>query len=495
MNHFLRYSAFALPVLLFAPVHAAVDPAIVSADAQWVVSINLDELRESTLGKQLIAQFVQGAMPKTQMGNIQIDFQKLQTTIGTITAYGTNMSPDPKLLDGTLIVQGTADLRKIVEALVLQATFTTPDKVKEVTDLPFTAYSIGGEVMVGFPPEPIVLVSKSKPQLLKARDVFRGAAPSLAQSPTLPLAALLAKSGSGFVVLGSLLKEGKLFAPDSPQTRILQLVNSGVLAIGEEDQKTTAHVRLVSNTDDMSDKLLKIVQGMVAMASLAETSDQALQAFMQSAVIEKQDRTVSVDLAYSSERIIQMIKTVQQQANPAPVGPPVPPVPPAAPGLVVAEWPINEAPAGAVAGPATLKDHSVEHVSLVNGATITLVGRRDLNGHGVIDCVDILPEAGTAGGALHFEAETMRLMGYQVRVAPYASHGKLIALRGSYGTAQFEFPGEDGKYLIRVRYIDEPPGKSSIGVNVKDPDPVRVMTSDVMPMALPAPAAPAAPAK
>jgi hypothetical protein len=365
--------------------------------------------------------------------------------------------------------------------------------VKEVTDLPFTAYEIGGEVLVAFPPEPILLVSKSKVQLVKARDVFRGQAPSLAKSPSLPLAALLAKSGTGFVVSASVVPTDKLFAAETPQTRIFQLMSSWSVAVGEEDQKTTVHLRLVSISDDMSDKLLKIVQGMVAMASLAETSDTQLQAFVQSAAVAKQDRMVSVDLAYSSDRIIQMVKTVQQQANPTPPGQPRMPAPPVAPGRIVAEWPINEAAPGSVAGPTTLKDHTVENVSLVNGATITLVGRRDLNGHGVIDCVDIVPAAGGSGAPLHFEAETMRLLGYQPRVAPYASHGKLIALRGSYGTAAFEFPGEDGKYLIRVRYIDEPGGKSSLAVNVKDPDPVPA-AADAAPAPMTGPAAVTIPA-
>ena len=490
-----RFSTLGLPLLLICPAHAAVNPAIVSADARWVVSINLDELRETVLGKQLMV-LAQDVMPKPQMNNFQIDFQKLQMTIGTLTAYGTNFSSDPKQIDGALVAQGTADLRKIAEALVLQGTLTTPDKVKEVKDLPFTAYEIGGEVLVAFPPEPIVIVSKSRAQLVKARDVFRGAAPSLAKSPDLPLAVLLTKSGPGYFSSASVVPTDKLFAAETPQTRIFQLMSSWAMAVGEEDQKTTTHLRMLASSDDMADKLLKIAQGMVAMASLAETSDKQLQEFVQSATVNKQDRMISVDMAYSSERIVQMIKTVRDQAAPPPMpgpGAPRAPIPPVSPGHVVAQWPINEAAPGSVAGPDTLKDHAIDNVALVNGSTITLIARRDANGHGVIDCVDILP-AGGNGTPLHFEAESMRLTGFQVRTAAYASRGKLIGLRGSYGTAQFDFPGEDGKYLIRVRYVDEPGGKSSLAVNVKDPDPVPAAV-DSLPASAPEPAAiPAAPA-
>jgi hypothetical protein len=65
----------------------------------------------------------------------------------------------------------------------------------------------------------------------------------------------------------------------------------------------------------------------------------------------------------------------------------------------------------------------------------------------------------------------MKLNGYRVQNASYASHGKFIALQRSFGSAQFEFPGEDGDYVIRVRYLEETPGKTTLSVNVKDPEP------------------------
>jgi hypothetical protein len=65
----------------------------------------------------------------------------------------------------------------------------------------------------------------------------------------------------------------------------------------------------------------------------------------------------------------------------------------------------------------------------------------------------------------------MKLRGYRVQNAPYASHGKFIALTEPHGSAQFEFPGEDGDYVIRVRYLEETPGNTTLIVNVKDPEP------------------------
>lgn len=476
MNTFHRLAPLPLFLLLLCPARADVNPAMISADAQWVVALDLNALRDSTLGKGLL-ELAQKQMPLDSsgqpagfaIGDIRINFQKVFEMIGSVTAYGSNFSPDPKRIDGALVLQGTADLRKIAEAAALQATLTLPDKVKELKDLPFAAYEIGGEVIVAFPPEPVIIVSKMRARVLKAREVAQGAAPSLAQASSTPLAALLAKSGRSFVVAASVVPADKLFAANAPQTRILQLVNSGMFSIGEEEPRTVTHMQLVASSDEAGDKLLKILQGMVAMMSLAETTDKQLAEFLQSAVVEKQDRTVTVQLAYSSDRLVEMIQNVQQQMRPASAGLSAPALP-AMGGRVVAEWNPDQAPPGAAPSAALLADHAIENVSLANGSTVTLAGRRDRTGFAIFDYVEILPASGS-GPALRFEAENMRLRGYRVQNAPYASRGRIIGLSGSFGTAQFDFPGEDGTYQIHVHYVEQASGKTSMSVNVKNPDP------------------------
>jgi hypothetical protein len=246
-------------------------------------------------------------------------------------------------------------------------------------------------------------------------------------------------------------------------------VSSGSLTLGEDGPRITAHVRLGASSDDMADKLLKIVQGLTAIAALTETNDKQLSEFLQSAVVEKQDRTVTVRLAYATDRIVQMIQNAQTPAKTAAAAG-TPGSAPATASKVVAEWKPDQAPANTAPSEALLATRTIENVHLVNGATISLVGRRDRNGAAIFDCVEIAPMPGT-GTPLRFEAENMRLKGYRVQNAPYASRGKFIALTGSFGSAQFEFPGEDGDYVIRVRYLEETPGKTTLSVNVKDPEP------------------------
>ncbi len=480
MKTLARIALLPLPLLLAGVAHADFNPAYVGADAQWVVSVDFNELRNSALGKELIAfarsqAVIQNAPGAEQIpiipihGNLSLNFDKIVETLGSAVSYGANFSKDPKQVDGALVLQGTPDLRKILEAMALQATLTTADAVKEVTDLPFPAYAIGGQVFVAFPSEPVIIASKSKERLVKARDVVRGAAPSLASaSSSSHLSGLVANSGNPIFLAASVAPAEGFFPANQPQTRMLQLVSSGMMSLGEDGTRTVSRLRLEGSSDENADKLVKIVQGMVAMGSLAETSDVDLKAFLQSSNVEKSGRTVTMNLAYSSERIVEMVQNIEKQGKKIAVTPSMPPPPPAF-GQKVDEWMLDKAPAGSVVGADLLAEHTIDNVALSYGATVTLSFRRDKTGLAVVDNVEIFPASGT-GAPLRFEAENMRLRGYKVQNAAYASRGKMIAALGSTGTAQFEFPGEDGSYRLVVHYMEQPAGKTSLTVSVKNPE-------------------------
>ena len=464
---FHPFSAFGLSLLLICHARAAFNPAIVGAEAQWVAFLDVAELRGTTLGKELLDTAQKKLTPDLANGALRVDVQKILGLVSRATAYGSSFSMESKTMDGTLVLEGPAELRKIAEGLVAQASIVAePKDVIEVKDLPFEAYLLGGEVLIGFPKEPIVLISKSKSQLLKAHTVYRGAAPSLAKTPASPLRALLSPTGRPYLIAASVVPNEKAFKVEGPQARIFQLASSGSLSLGETDQRTVAHAQLLATSDDAAKKLVKILEGMAAMMSLAESNDRQLTEFLQSAIVQQTGRAVSLDLSYASDRLAVMIKNLQ---TPARAGQGGPAAPPAIPGKVLAQWKLGQAPAGAVAGADTLTDRKIENVRLTTGATITLGGRREGGGSGALfDVVEISPMDGSAP-PLRFEAEYMRLMRYRVMNAPYASGRRLIALFGAFGMAQFEFPGADGNYRVNVRYVEEPEANTTLTVGVKDP--------------------------
>jgi hypothetical protein len=464
--------ALSLPLLSFAPLSAALDTRIVSADAQWVLHLDLNALRESTLGKELVVQVTafQATAMQGQKMPVQIDVPKFLETIGTITAYGTNLSQDPKLVDGALIFQGTADLRKIAEGAVAQATITIPDKVVQLKDLPFEAYSLDGQLIIAFPPEPIILISKSKTQLVAAQKIFRGEGASLARTKSSALTGLIRNQEGGFVTIASVVPSGDFFPDDAPQARILQMAKSAAVELGEKNKQTFAHVQLLASSDDTADKLMKILQGITAMISLAETSDKYLAEFLKSVSVAREKNTVTLHLAYSSERLLAMLNEVREEAqrNEKPKSAPSRPAPKVE-GKVIETWTANQDLGANSVTFETMVSRTIADVNLSAGSLIILTGVRDAEEYARIDRVELTPVAG--GQPLRFEAEHMNLRGYRVENNVAASGGKLVQAQGR-GTAQFQFPGADGVYSLTVRYCDENDGKSSYTLSVKAPESV-----------------------
>ncbi len=451
-----------LPALPPSLAQAAFSPAVVASDSRWVIHVDFNTLRETEPGKKALADFTEAQSQMTQ-NKVKLDLQKVLGTLGSVTAYGSNFSQDPHAIDGTLVIEGTPELRTIAEGWAAEASINTPQRVTEIKDMPFDAYSFGGDMMVAFPKEQVILVSKSKQHLQRAYEVYRGKAPSLKSAPS-DLSALIPKDRGAYLMAASLLPSEEVFAKNAPQTRILRLAHSVAIALGETDKKTFLHVDLNAPSNDTAEKLMKIVQGMTAMLSLAETSDKQLEEFARSVTVNRRDNSVRVSLSYSSERIIRMVESfgVNYQRTSSP----------AEKGKTIATWEADQQLAeGQPLGAEMFATQTVENVQLTNGTTLILsVGHKE-GDPGRIDYVEITSQQPSAA-PLRFEAEFMRLTGFRVETATYASGGKIALLKSHGGSARLSFPGAPGLYTVSVRYLDDPAGKATFTLVTRDPEPV-----------------------
>jgi hypothetical protein len=454
MSTFLIRCAFvAVPMFVIGPAKGAYNPGVVAADARWVVFADFETLRSSSLGKELVSS-IAAVQSQATGGIIGLDVAKVLTTVGSLTAYGTNLLKDPAAIDGALVAQGTADLRKIVESVMLQGTLAQPDVFSEVTDLPFPAYAISDpkapdatkmQVIVAFPPEPIVLVSKSKAQLVKARDVVRGAAPSLAKGGARELRSLDAKTTGAYLFAASVVPTEPIFPQNAPQARVLQLARSGAIVVGETGPDLFAHAELLASSDQNAEKLMKILQGMTAMLSLAETNDQHLGEFLNASTVTREKEAVTLHIAYPTARLAQMTQALRTSIEAKPVNR----QPSIIHGTAVAEWRADEADAPESSEANALTWRTIENVRLVTGSTVSL--GRWLNGgkNARFNRVELVPADG-GGSPLVFRNEFMR------------------NFRGTM--SQFQFPGTDGVYTLKVAYVNDPDRKAKYAVSVRNPN-------------------------
>ena len=109
--------------------------------------------------------------------------------------------------------------------------------------------------------------------------------------------------------------------------------------------------------------------------------------------------------------------------------------------------------------------HSTELGRIVRYERAT-AGKRDRGEHARIDYVEIQSSDRTRP-PLKFEAEYLKLSGYNVEKASAASGGKIIRVESGVGVAELQFPGAAGDYTLNVRYLDENDGKSTFTVRVE----------------------------
>jgi len=479
-QHLLAAACLPLLTAVATPARAGFDAAAVPADAQWVVYVDLSTLRASALGTELMTM-----VPKVDLDSedfpVKVNVPKLLESIGTATAYGTNFSEDPDKMDGALVVRGSEDLRKIVQAFFLAGAADESGKaefdITEVKDLGVEAYAVQGEVLVALPPGNSILVGKSRESLTAARALLASDKGSLARAKDSPLAALIPKSAQTYLLAASMVPRGHdLFDGAGPQARVLQMARAASVAIGEDGAMTTARIQIDAESSEMADKLVRILQGLAAMLSFTETDDEALAAFLRSVSVEKTSTGALLNLAYPTDRLVQMIKTLREEqmrgqeehdehreARSASKAASVQ-------GRVLAEWRADQDLASDRPAADNIVTRTVENVALTTGQVIWLNSNRDEGENGRFDYLDIAA-AGKSAAPLRFEAENMRLQDASVEEVPFASGGELTILTSGSGSARLVFPGASGTYTLTVAYVDETDGQGAFSLSISDPKP------------------------
>lgn len=480
MNTYLRTLAALCPPLLAmaaTPARAGFEAAIVPAEAQWVLYLDLNTLRTSALGSELLTLVPAIDLDSEELP-VKVSIPKIIESIGSATAYGTNFSENPATMDGALVVRGTDDLRKIVQAFLIAGSTDDSGKsefdIKELKDLGCEAYQVQGEVIVALPPGNAILVSKSRESLASARTLLANDKGSMARTRSSVLTPLIPKSPETYLLAASMVpRDNGLIPKDGPQGRILQMASAVSVAIGEDGTLTTARIQIDATSADMADKLVKILQGLAAGLSFFETDDEALGAFLRSVKVEKTASGALLNLAYPTDRLVQMLKSLRDEqmsevgsgrdrdtrgpAQPAPVQ-----------GRLVTEWKADRDLASDRPAPDNIVTHTVDQVALAPGQMIWLNANRNQGENGRFDYIDITP-ANKSAAPVRFEAENMRLDNYAVEDVAFASGGELIILQEGSGSARFAFPGAAGTYTLTVAYVDETDGQSAYSISITDP--------------------------
>jgi hypothetical protein len=281
----------------------------VAAEAKWVLHLDVDAFKATQLGAYIGGELDQKlAKPKADL-KAQLDFDFDWRRITALTAYGTGFRPDEQG-KGILLVYTDMDLQKALEAVIdkQQGGNAEAGPVKRLEPGPLPLYLINDDLYVAPQPGRPVLVSKFHQEILKARPVFAGQAPTLAASDA--FGDLLSAPGALFFLAAA---QGFNEVPQMPpKARVLKQAEGLRLIISETAGQLGLNALLKTKTPEVSQQVQQVLQGLIALGTLSQPDNQDLQQLIQATKVAAGDKSVTVNVQLPADKVIAGL---QQQAQ------------------------------------------------------------------------------------------------------------------------------------------------------------------------------------
>jgi hypothetical protein len=277
-----------------------IDKSKISSDARWLVHIDLERLRSSSLGGFLLQDLVQPMVEDAEQlrdANLSINL----TNISAITAYGPSFD---KSSEGVLLISTTANVKKDLDSVagmfLLNAGTNAPFIMLETSPLPLYTFAKS----IYFAPGPNTLyVAKSREQIERAHEIAQGKSTSLAKQSsfkefkTEPHAFLTVAVAEGFT--------GNAGLP--VQAQVLKEAVGGRICIGERAENVFLNLTFQGRDELATTRIQQVLQGIVALVSLAQNDRQITQ-LAGATRISSEGQSVLVHLEYPVDKTVALIK-------------------------------------------------------------------------------------------------------------------------------------------------------------------------------------------
>lgn len=297
-------------------IAGGVTPESVSAEAKWLIHLNLDAFRSSNIGSILFENMIKPRIGENISG-LRIKTDEVYEGVHAITAYGKSFNKDFNNI-GVLLIRTEPRLRAIIEATLIQqeAAASEETQVKTIQTEPYMIYSVmGDQVFAAILPDEILVASKSLDQLADAVDVVEGRARGLDEESG--DFSRLNRVGDAFFFLATAdgFNESSLIPP---QARVLQLADAARLALGETANDLALNLILQARDQTTRTQLQKIIEGLLALASFTELGNTDFGDIVMNTTVTNSGNNVNLAMQYPVDRILQLLDSVKPPAPPHP---------------------------------------------------------------------------------------------------------------------------------------------------------------------------------
>ena len=301
-----------LCVVLLAAAPAAaesLDPAEVAADAKWLLHVNVDDIRYTTLAQDIQQQLIQGQDNQGRLDWVQDKLGiNLRTDLHGLTLYGRDYAPQA----GVGVVHAEYDRKKIVAVVEKQP----KHKASDYRD--YTIHEWQAErgdqhqkVALAFHGKGTIVLSGSSEQAQSALDVLDGRQPSLKKKSQSPL---LEKVPNGTFFRGSAIgledvKPQKQAVPFAGQ------VKQFALSVSEQGPNLELQATAVASSDQVAQQLAQAGQKFAQASSGPNAGNSKFGKLLKQVNVKRDGDQVSLDIKIDRETFLDLLKQTTSSTN------------------------------------------------------------------------------------------------------------------------------------------------------------------------------------
>ncbi len=287
---------------------APLERSQVAADAKWLLHLDVEALLKSQLGAGLTKAVVAEAGDDLKE-DAGLDLPAIIRNTGAIMAYGTDYKSG-KDGKGILIWQGSKEIEQIASAFLVQqaeAAKAGAGNVKVVRSGSQPVYAFGDDMHVQVRPGGGLILGRTVAQIDDATQVLDGRAPSLKDRATFAEYSAL-PGGFFFLALAEGFNQN---AEVPPQASVLKLADGGRIALGEADGKLRLQLTLKAQSEEVTQQIQQVVQGLLAIVTMTQTEAPELQEMIRGTKVNADGKRVTVDLTIPTEAALKQINERQ----------------------------------------------------------------------------------------------------------------------------------------------------------------------------------------
>jgi len=305
----MKLVAYLIPFLFIIASSASggqLQQDVVSSEAKWLLHLDAQRFKDSQVGQYVMEEFVEKNLP--EVGPFNLNLQEIVKLVDGITLYGNSLDVEKfeENFDGIAVIQAHPDLRAMLEAVMFmaeqqegKAPFTV------LQEEPYKLVDIDGQISAAFFGDDMIVIGKKQSAIAEFSELQEGNRPDLSRHKTFQS---IFSMGDGTVTVLA-AAEGFQQLANLPQAQILKMANGILLSLDEKADQLTLNATLTTVDEGTANQVRQVLQGILAMAALANLDELQFSQLLRSAHTEANGTNVNLGMSFPIADLFTLLDT------------------------------------------------------------------------------------------------------------------------------------------------------------------------------------------